>query len=56
MGPLRAVDLFCGIGGMTRALAGLVETVAYCEISEALPVCPGSTDEGRTASFGPYLR
>ena len=32
--PLRAVDLFCGIGGMTRALAGLVETVAYCEISE----------------------
>jgi site-specific DNA-cytosine methylase len=31
---LRTLDLFSGIGGMTYALKGLIDTVAYCDRAE----------------------
>jgi hypothetical protein len=34
MAPLNSLDLFTGIGGITRALEGLCKTVAYCEVNE----------------------
>lgn len=32
--PLRAIDLFSGVGGISVALAGLAEPVAFCEQDE----------------------
>ena len=31
---LRSLDLFSGIGGVTHALRGIAEPVAYCEIDD----------------------
>ena len=33
--PLRSLDLFSGIGGLTLALKGVARPVAYCEIEPA---------------------
>lgn len=35
MAPLRTLDLFSGIGGMTLALRGIAQPVAYCDSSAA---------------------
>lgn len=32
--PLRALDLFSGIGGLSHALTGVIRPVAYCDIEE----------------------
>jgi site-specific DNA-cytosine methylase len=34
MAPLNSLDLFTGIGGITRALDGFCKPVAYCEVDE----------------------
>jgi hypothetical protein len=33
--PLRSLDLFSGIGGLTMALQGIAEPRAYCDIDPA---------------------
>ena len=33
--PLRSLDLFSGIGGLTLALRGIAEPIAYCDIDPA---------------------
>jgi site-specific DNA-cytosine methylase len=38
MPPLRSLDLFSGVGGITRALAGFAEPVAYCEIDKSCQI------------------
>jgi site-specific DNA-cytosine methylase len=30
--PIQTIDLFSGIGGITKALQGIIQPVAYCEI------------------------
>lgn len=55
--PLRSLDLFSGVGGITRALHGFAEPVAYCDVDPAarraiqdlvgrgeLPAAPVSSD------------
>jgi site-specific DNA-cytosine methylase len=55
--PLRSLDLFSGIGGLTLALTGIAEPLAYCDIEASslavlhenmrlkrLPTAPVSTD------------
>jgi DNA (cytosine-5)-methyltransferase 1 len=45
---MRTLDLFSGIGGITLALHGVGETVAYCEIDPfATRVLRGRMDDGR---------
>ena len=45
---MRALDLFSGIGGMTRALEGLADTVAYVEVDPACrQVLQARMEDGR---------
>ena len=45
--PLRTLDLFSGIGGMTRGLHGIAEPVMYCDIApESRRVLASKMDAG----------
>ena len=36
---IKSLDLFSGIGGMTLALKGIADPLAYCEVSSEPQKC-----------------